>query len=65
MAPNFKAILNWFQDNRPDIPKDQIESMMSHAVCVLLMAGAFEAGREFQNKNPQAGKFLDPLGEYQ
>lgn len=63
-APNVKAILRWFEENRPDIPAYQLEEIMKQDAYILLMAGSFEAGRDFQQRNPDAEKFLSPWKEY-
>jgi hypothetical protein len=58
-AANFTAIKRWFKENREDIPEYQLDRLMQEPAYMLLMAGAFEAGREFQQRNPEAGKFLE------
>lgn len=59
-APNFTAIKRWFEENRPDVPQYQLDRIMQEDAYALLMAGAFEAGREFQGRNPDCGKFYEP-----
>ena len=63
-APNFASIQRWFKENRPDVSQHQLATIMEQPAYVLLMAGAFEAGREFQQRNPSAEKFLDPYKTY-
>jgi len=63
-APNFVAIKRWFKENRSDIPQHQIDRFIDEPAYALLMSASFEAGREFQQRNPEAGKFLDFGVEY-
>lgn len=63
-APNFKAIKRWFAEHRPDVSQEQLGVIMQQDAYILLMAGAFEAGREFQQRNPEAEKFLNPFKDY-
>ncbi len=62
-APNFVAMKRWFAENRKDIPARHLAFIMENDAHVLLMTAAFQAGREFQMRNPEAGKFLE-LKEY-
>ena len=63
-APNFTAIKRWFKENRPDVPEYQLDGFIDNQAVAMLMAASFEAGREFQGRNPEAGKFLDPFQVY-
>lgn len=63
-APNYTAIKRWFKENRPDIPAYQLERLMDEPAYALLMTASFEAGREFQQRNPEAPKFLEFGVEY-
>jgi len=53
MSYNFKAIICWCERHRPDLTA-QFEAMIDADLEALLMVAAigFEAGREFQSKNP-------------
>jgi len=59
MSANYIAIKRWFAENRSDIPAAHIDRIMENDAHALLMTASFEAGREFQMRNPDAGKFLD------
>jgi hypothetical protein len=54
MAPNEAAIRKWIKDNRPDLPQHQIDGIMDNPGVFGMMSMAFEAGREFQIRNPEA-----------
>lgn len=58
-APNFAAIKRWFEENRPDVPQYQIDRFLQDDALAMLMASSFEAGREFQGRNPACGKFYE------
>lgn len=64
MAPNVQAIKQWIKNNRPDVPSYQVDAIMENQGIFAMMAMAFEAGRDFQNNNPKAGRILDPFTQY-
>lgn len=57
---NFQAILDWCQENRPDL-KPVVEAERNNDGFILLMTVGFEAGRRFQFQNP-GFPFTDPSG---
>lgn len=68
-SPNMAAILQWCRVYRPDITTN-IGKMIDHSndgndAFTLLLAVAFEAGRNFQHANPDCILGAIPPGDWQ